>query len=354
MYNILFIHTGDNWIRGSERVLLNIINSLDKSKFNPFFICDKPIMKQEAEKYNIKTKLIKLNNFLLYSKPKYNIFAFLSTISKIKNFCKKNKIDLIYTSSGYPAQYSYFASKSLKIPLLTHIQCVYSNKEIKRALINKSTKIISDSNFIRKKYPNSITIYNGINPENFQSKINLRNEFNFKKSDIIIGTIGSLIIRKGIKYLILAAKEILKEYNNIKFLIIGDGPLKNQLQTLANNPNIIFTGNRKDIPQLLATMDIFILPSLSEAFGQVLIEAISASLPIIASNTGGIPEVVPDKNFLFQPKDYQELSKKIIYLIKDKNKRLKIGKKGLEKVNKIFSDKIINKQIEDLLLAYLK
>ena len=154
-----------------------------------------------------------------------------------------------------------------------------------------------------------------------------------KKDEITIGVVARLEHVKGIEYFILAAEEILKKKlpKKIKFLIVGDGELKNKLIKLAHEKGldgkIIFTGFQEDVYKYMAAMDIYVQPSLNEAMGRTIIQAQCMKLPIIASKVCGITELVENEKtgFLIMPKDYKALANAAEILITNEDKRYQMG-----------------------------
>jgi len=168
---------------------------------------------------------------------------------------------------------------------------------------------------------------------------------------------------KGPEFLIKAAKYIISKYPDTYFIFTGDGPLENALNRKARemgiSENIIFLGWRDDVAKIISIYDIFVLPSLNEGMGRVLAEAMALGKPIVASNTGGIPDlVIHGKNgFLVPPKNPKELAKYIQVLIEDKDKREKMSLKGkemslnfsaeimIEKIASLYKELLIQKNI---------
>ena len=161
--------------------------------------------------------------------------------------------------------------------------------------------------------------------------------------DKVVGFIGRLEPIKGIEYLITAAKIIVTQISEIKFIITGEGALRKKLESEVKNlglaKNFIFTGWKEDISPILAILDLCVLPSLNESWGLILLQAQKAGVPIVATTVGGIPEVVLDgkTGILVPPKDSRRFAEAIIYLLKDNPKRLAMAKAAKEWVDTRFS-----------------
>jgi glycosyltransferase involved in cell wall biosynthesis len=156
--------------------------------------------------------------------------------------------------------------------------------------------------------------------------------------------VGRLIPRKGLPFLIGAAKHVVKEYNQTTFLVVGNGPLKNNLaaylQRLNLSANFLFLGDVKEsiLPALYNCADVFALPSLQEGQGIALLEAQATAKPVVAFDVGGVREAVLEKEtgILTKP-DSRELAEAILKLLSDCSLREKMGHKGREFVSHNFS-----------------
>ena len=182
----------------------------------------------------------------------------------------------------------------------------------------------------------------------------VRGKFGIAQDSNVIGVVGRLVPIKGHKYLVSAAKRIIKEFRNTVFVFVGDGYLSSRLERQAESvgvrKNIIFTGWRKDAVEILDLFDILVLPSLNEGMGKVLVEGMALGKPIIASNVGGIIDLVRngENGILVPPGDSDALGEAILQLLKDKNLSEKLGKNGKAMVYPEFDASVMVKQIDDL------
>jgi len=154
---------------------------------------------------------------------------------------------------------------------------------------------------------------------------------------------------KGPEFLVKASKYIISKYPDTYFMFTGDGPLEQDLKRKALemgiSDNIIFLGWRDDLAKIISIYDIFVLPSLNEGMGRVLVEAMALGKPIVASGIGGIPDlVIHGKNgFLVPPKNPKELAKYIQVLLENKDKREKMGLAGKEMAYNFTSEIMVEK-----------
>ncbi|MBI5055372.1 MAG: glycosyltransferase family 4 protein [Nitrospirae bacterium] len=263
-----------------------------------------------------------------------------SLVSLIRKYIKENRVDIIHCH-GYKSNFFGLLASRGKIPLVTtNHNWLTAHWKLKvycfidSLLIRYFDRIVAVSEDVKKdmlryKIPERKIriIDNGIDLDRFNGKVypvNIRKEFGIKEHETVIGTIGSLGHEKGHIYLLKAAREILETHKAVKFLIIGDGLLRNELESMANtlgiSSNVIFAGYRKDIPEMLSMMDIFVLPSIKEGLPMVLLEAMAAKKPVIATRVGAVPKVIThdETGILVRPKEIDELRHSILRLINDR------------------------------------
>ncbi len=207
-----------------------------------------------------------------------------------------------------------------------------------------------------------VVIRNGLREINFKGRDEARESLSikilknnpksasvFEKNPLWIGTISELHKSKGLKYAIEAISQI---HENIIFLIISDGEEKKNLEDLiiklGVSEKVFLTGRVEEGSTYLKAFDILTMTSITEALPYFLLEAGAASLPVIASKVGGIPEIIEDgkTGFLLAPRDPETIKKSLEELIKSPEKRKTLGNNLKEKVDKEFSIKeMIDKTI---------
>lgn len=128
--------------------------------------------------------------------------------------------------------------------------------------------------------------------------IHLRQELNIPANDLVVGTVSRLTGLKDPWTFLRAAAIVLSTMENVTFLVVGGGPLEREIRRLAVelkiSPKVVFTGWRRDVPQLMKLMDIFVLTSIREPFGNVFIEAAYAGIPAIGPDVDGVSEAIVD------------------------------------------------------------
>jgi L-malate glycosyltransferase len=232
----------------------------------------------------------------------------------------------------------------------------FFQKPIIREVWDKAEYVVANSQGLKElalktnpKQEVSI-IYNGIDTSKFYPGIKKQ------KKDITILCVSRLIPRKGLNYLIDAIPAILKQNENIKLIIAGEGPEKKNLEKQAAQYNIKskidFLGyvSHEDLPAIYFKSDIFILPSLHEGMSNTILEAMASGLPIITTNTGGTKELINENGIIIEKNSPADISAAVIKLIKDTKLRKEMSFCSRELSQKLSWGKIA----EDYLKLYNK
>ena len=182
---------------------------------------------------------------------------------------------------------------------------------------------------------------------NAVERARVRTELGFDETDFVIGYVSTLIPAKGHLQLIEAYKMIRDDVPTAKLMFVGGGEYDAVTDAASAFPvgSIVFTGFRDDIPACLNAMDIFVQPSLSEAFSRVIVEAMGAGLPVIATRVGGADEVIESgvNGILVRPDDVDELYREVMRLYGDPELRESMAEKGRASVRERFpADRMVN------------
>ena len=175
------------------------------------------------------------------------------------------------------------------------------------------------------------------------SKNQLKAEFGLNEKTKIVGAIGSLYDVKGHIFLVRAAKLVLEKYPQVLFVIAGRGYLQealtSEIESLEIADQFKLLGFCENIPEVLADLDIFAMPSISEGLPLTLLEAMASSLPVVVTKVGGMPEVIKDRlnGFIVDPKDEDGLAEKIMILLGDVERGVAMGKRNRESVKEKYS-----------------
>lgn len=292
----------------------------------------------------------------------------------IREFTKNEQVDIVH-SHGYKSNfYALVATSRLTPKIATNHNWLTDNWRLKiyclldSMWIRRFDHIVAVSDKIKDEMinkgvpPGRISVIdNGIDLERFEGQRNaetVKKDLGINEGDVVIGTIGNLNREKGHVYLLEAAKEVVQKYDSVKFLLIGDGELRQMLEKKVKNvgldKHVIFTGIRNDIPELLSLLDIFVLASIREGLPMALLEAMASKTPVVASKVGGIPGLIEDRvsGILVEPKDIKGIAHGIMYLIKNPAKANILKKNALERiVNGYSSDTMCERYLSTYLQA---
>ncbi len=363
---ILYVITKSNF-GGAQRYVYNLATNLSKEKFDVLVVLGGAgLLADKLEKAKIPT--IAIPHLARDINPFAEIFVFFSLLRifyherpdvvhlnsskiggigalagriynlfpkgnplKTENYRLKTKI--IFTSHGWAFNENRNGISKAIIWLLQWFTVLLSHKTI----------TVSKSDYeqgVEMPLVNSkITlVYNGVGNLRFKAETTARRELlgdSFAENkNLWIGTISELHKNKGLIYLLRAIKSLVEnniEHKNITCVVLGDGEEKEYLtQYIKDNnleKNIILTGYKEDAHRYLKAFDIFTLTSLKEGLPFVLLEAAEAKLPVIATNVGGIPQIIIDMQtgILIRPKNSSEIAKGILFLSGDKKRRVSLG-----------------------------
>jgi len=351
--NLLFVHYGDNWIRGSERCLLDLMASLNKEKFSIYLWCNSDILADQARPMCQALLTTDFVNILGYEDSIRNIFPFAAQIKKGKELIKRWDIDVVHANSAAPNQWMLPVTKMTKTPLVTQLHSPYLLRDRVCLGLHHASHLIAVSNFVAEPFISDgldqqqcQTIYNGIDIHTLTNTrpVSIRDELNIHDDACLVACVGSLIERKGIDIVIRALHQLVEQGIPTHLLVIGDGPEKEKLIALTKHMQltdcISFVGERSDVQALLnGDVDILVSGAREEAFGLTLAEAGVAKIPVIASNVGGIPEVIQDweSGVLFPKNDHDALASAIATLFKNPTLMKKMGDFAFNSVCSKFS-----------------
>ena len=317
--------------------MCDIIERLDREKYEPLFICPKwgPVCERLVE---LGIEVYTLENkgliFLIY-------------------LMKKKKISMVHANTFYAYQ-GVLAAIFTGIPVLWHIhedprtsidfRFISILAHLLPVRVATVSRAMKDALNLGDKCS---VVYNGVDLKKFSVETNctLKQKFG---TDIIVGQIGTIEPRKGTEFFIKAAPMVLKKFPQAKFLIVGSPlpsqeryfeKMKNLVCEMGLEKNIVFTGFERHIQEKLKGMDMVVLASLREPFSRVLLEAMACGKPVVATAVGGTPEMVINgaTGILVPPADPLALANAIINILSDREMAKKMGMEGRKRVEEEFS-----------------
>jgi len=240
-------------------------------------------------------------------------------------------------------------------------------------LLSHADAVISSSEELRQKtllaWSNSdynFCIPNGVDTSKFRPDVppdnSLKEEYHIGDDDLIVLSPRRLAIKNGVKYLVESVSNIVDKVKDVKFLLVGDGPERENISKMIKDREIsdyvIMTGGVTNdrMPSIYSLADIVVLPSLKESTSIAGLEAMASGKPLVGTNVGGIPAIIEDgkTGLLVSPRNSKDLGKAITRLLVDKELRLGMGAKARKKAEREFSWSMIAQKILDVYSSMIK
>jgi len=352
---------------GSKNHLIPLLNHLDKTRF---YLCvfEEGEISAEAERLGIKV-------FYLKQKSRYD----LSVLKKLKGIMIRERIDILHTHGARANVYAYFLSRLLRFDWMTTVHSDprydFIDKGMKGWLFSKINLFVlkrAQHIFaISRKFkrilirlgitPEKITvIYNGISFDTeYRKRLDVtREKLGLGEGDFIIVTVGRLHPIKGHPYLFKAVRECLKKDPSLKLLVVGSGGSYYALRRLAKQlqieNHVLFLGHKDPVFPYYRLADVEVLPSLSESFPLVILEAARERLPVIATDVGGVRDLISSRQYgwVVPPKNAEALAKAIseAMALKKSGQLAAIGRNLYDKASRQYSLQQLTGKILDTYL----
>ncbi len=354
--NVMHLRSSGGFF-GAEGVILSLATKLDSMGCINHVVCIDNLSNSHTELVD-KAMATGLKSKSIFCKGRLDI----KTISTIRSFIKENKIDILHCHDYKSDLFGYLASRFTGVGLVgTNHNWLRSSLSLRfyefldGIILNAFDKVVAVSNDVASETgrailfkKNKITnISNGIDIDKYLVKSGngnkIRAEFKIKPSTKIVVSAGRLSSQKGFDYLIEAMKKVFTVAADTVLLIAGEGPFNKNLTEMARKLDIehkiIFVGNRTDMIDIYAAMDLFVLASLREGIPLVVLEAMAMKKPVIATRVGGVPTVIESgqNGILVEPKNSSTLSEAIIRILKDADLAKDLAENGRKTVEESFS-----------------
>lgn len=287
----------------------------------------------------------------------------LAARRKIAELAANEKIDILHTHLFYSGLAAAFARKRLSktiFAMMRHhtgvVRMLGSRFHVwaDKWMAEKADRVMTVSEAART-YMRDVdgirrddieVVYLGFDFEqmspNAEKRAAARAEFGFDDNDLVIGYVANFAAGKGHVQLISAFDAVKRQFPNAKLILAGRGKLQeveDAVGRLGLGRRIVFAGWQDDVSTVYNAMDIFVQPSLSEAFSQVLVEAMGCGLPVVATDVGGAREVIENgsNGFIIEPDDPEAIAREALRLAGDEKLRRKIAERGMMSVRDRFS-----------------
>ena len=352
-------------IGGTERQVTNVSLGLDAGRFDLHLACLRNFgeLRQELDKVSrIHRPVFDIGK--LYS------LRTLGEAIRLARYIRKKGIQIVHAYGLYPNIFAVPVARIAGAPIV--IASIRDCGDILKPWQRWLQKIVcrmADCVLVNADAIRDALISQGYRPDNIAvirnaiaqpeaTEINessgIRQELGLTQSGPLVLVLSRLNRMKGVEYFLDAAKIVAAEVPEARFLIVGDGAIRQELQSQAANlglaDKIAFTGFRTDVPRLLSEVSLSVLPSLSEGLSNTLLESMAAGVPVIATWVGGNPEIIEDgvSGLLVPPRDSETLADAMLTVLKNPGLAAKFAVAGKHRIADVFSLERSLREIERL------
>lgn len=366
MLNILYLsHTAE--IGGAEVSLLLLLKNLNKQCFHPIVVLPRsgPLQDRLASS-GIETVTMPLEKI-----DTRNPLPYLCTVYRLTKLMRQLSIGLVHCNMDICNQYAIIAAKLNGLPLICHTRNILRKRAFRRMFLGWADVLIANSRAVADSYAQYIRkdhrveiIPNGVDTVQFRPDrgCDSRSRFNIGDDEFVIGQIAQITRNKGQDVFIRALAHVVQIYPNVRALIVGDTVIDNSwwflkeleklLRELGLSNKVVFTGFVEDIVDLYRALDLVVVASQVEAFGRTAIEAMAMAKPVVATDSGGLSEIVVEgRTGLLVPYGNPEaLADAILRLMGDPRLATEFGIHGRRRVEELFP---AEKNVKDTERVYI-
>jgi len=301
---ILYYYGSQQFDTGSPKALAGFIDTLDRSRFEPLFWAkgQGPLV-DALVSHSVKIVIREANQISLRHPARS-----LQQIRRMISHLRQVDPDLLHITGFEWNLDLVLAAWALRVPIILHVHTP-ETAHFRNLHRFAATKVLFCSEFQRRNFHHleriagkTEVLYNPVNVGRFADAKPVRLKFGIDETAVVITTVAQISKRKGIDIILETARLLLAGRSNLVFLIVGPDGLgeegyaaemrRQAVEDPALRGRVRFLGSRQDIPELLASSNLFLLPTLAEPFGIAVVEAMAARLPVVVSHVGGIPEIV--------------------------------------------------------------
>lgn len=354
---------------GAERVIITLMNRSGDDGVDASLACIENYITHDQSLFeHAKDANLKVIEIPCKSRIDFQ------TISYLVKWCKKNKIDVIHSHDYKSHFYGILASKlsGCRQVATLHGKTLGSMKNrIYELVENSLLRMVNHITVVSTPLFEMLTktglgkkltqIANGVDDNNFRSDIKGlgKESWGFDSANFVFGTIARMSEEKGHRVLIEAFSKLADQYENARLLLVGDGPLYDELTSLVKELNlenkIKFTGSRTEVEQILNDMDCYVSPSHTEGMPMSILEAMATSLPIVATDVGSVGFLLRDGFGKMVPAgNIDTLAKQMESILDQKDHAIEMGINCRERVEKELSARIQSREFADVYHSVLK
>ncbi|HEV7264863.1 MAG TPA: glycosyltransferase family 4 protein [Falsiroseomonas sp.] len=300
---VLFTHFGDEWLRGSEYVLLDLLRHLDRDRIAPVVWCNGAPLEQACRDAGYPTYRSPLSFYFDAGSPRFSMRHYAAMVREAVVLIRRHDIRVIHANSAAPTQWLVPAAAWTRRPLLTHLHIRYLRRSRFVLLLHQADLVVGVTAHVTQALladgmpaARLRTIHNGIDPARLTVTRDLRASLDLGEDAVLIGSVGSLIHRKGYDLLLRALAAVQGDFPSLHLAVAGSGEEAEALARLAEElgirARVHFLGDMATPGDLYAAADFCALATRGESFGLALVEAAWFRRPTVATEVGGVPDVI--------------------------------------------------------------
>lgn len=306
--------------------------------------------------------------------PFYDFLA----LCGLYQFLRRRSFDIVHTHTSKAGVLGRMAAKLCRVPLVIHtphghvFHSYFSPVETKvyltleQVMAKLSDALIALTETERQEHYDLgiarhtpfFVIHSGVSPPPLKPfdklRQGVREELRIPTDAPVVGTVARLVPIKGIRYLLMAFRLFQRHCENARLVLVGDGPERKPLekfsQQLGMRSSVHFAGFQEDVWRFLASFDVFVLPSLNEGMGKVLIQAAFMQVPVVATAVGGVKDLVEEgvTGWLVPPKDEKALAQRLIAIFGDISHARAVAQEACRQLTRRYSEEAMVRQIDRL------
>ena len=335
---VLFVHFGDGDTGGSEVSLLETMSALAKRGVDVHLYCNTNSMEEPAAQRGIRVYRGEFTPYFDYSSRAFSLKGYFAAVTRARRVLAEAAPDLIHCNSAEPAQSMRLASWLHGAPMLVYLHGRYLRRSRYVLGLHLADRIIGVTRaMVDPLQADGVeparlgVVYNGFDADALLAgdAAGLRAELGIPRDAVVGAVVGGLFPWKGHDVLIAGLRELGTLPRPVHILVVGEGRVRAQLETLAAGLPVHFLGHRSDVGAVLRdAADFLVAPSRHEGFGRAVIEAALAGIPAIGARVGGIPEAIEDgaTGLLVAPESPTEIATAIARLVCDEALRRRMGR----------------------------
>ncbi|HZS94018.1 MAG TPA: glycosyltransferase family 4 protein [Chloroflexota bacterium] len=344
--SVLMVSNHAEIVGGGEISLLGLLEALDRARWAPIAVVPaEGVAAQRCRTMDIPVHVVPMPTL---RRPGLTLIQSVVALSRLM---AKTHAFVVHANGSRAMVYAGLAAKWAGRPVVWHVRVADSEGWLDRVLFRLADRVVVNSHAVGRRFswadPRKVRcIHNGVDTVRFAPRPvskDLRKRLGFAEGEPVVASVGRLVPYKGYGDFLDAAALVQRVRPDTRWMLVGDGTIRNELEAqsrqLGLGSCVSFTGWLDDVRDVLALCDVFVLPSRSEHFGRVLIEAMAMGKPVVATDGGGVPEIVRhgETGLLVPSNQPASLAQAILTLLDDPVYATSLGAAGRARVEREFS-----------------